>query len=186
MVLKSILSQKRQAILKRWLKLILETYPADTSGFLKQEKDRFVNPIRHTISQEIEALYDELLQGMNVDRLASCLTNIIKIRSVQDFSPSQAVVFVFLLKKAIREELAAEIKESRPIEELLEFESRIDKLALLALDVYMQCREKIHEIRLSKIKLEREMALKLLQRTELLDEKPESKEDSEDTENLLL
>ena len=167
MVLEHLLPQKRAAILERWFKLILETYPADTSRFLKQEKDRFINPVGYTISQEIEALYDELLQEMNSDKLAACLDNIIRIRAVQDFPPSQTIAFIFLLKKAIREELASEIAENRVLEELLKFESKIDKLVLFALDIYMKCREKVFEIRVNEAKAERERVLKLLDRTNL-------------------
>ncbi len=166
MVLKNILLQKRAAILERWLRLIMETYPAETSRFLKQEKDRFINPVRHTISQEIESLYEELTHGMNGDILAGCLDNIIRIRAVQDFPPSQALAFVFLLKKAIREELAGELGGSQTVNELMEFDSRIDRLALLALDIYMKCREKVYELRVNEAKAQREMALKLLSRTE--------------------
>ena len=168
MVLKHLLSQKRAAILERWFQLILETYPADSSRLLKQDKDRFANPVGYTISQEIKTLYEELLQGMNTDRLATCLDNIIRIRSVQDFLPSQAVAFIFLLKRAVREELASENKEKGAVEELLEFESRIDKLVLLALDTYMKCREKVFEIRVNEVKAERERALKLLERANLV------------------
>ena len=167
MVLEHLLPQKRAAILERWFQLILETYPADTSRFLKQEKDRFINPVGYTISQEIEALYDELLQEMNSDKLAACLDNIIRIRAVQDFPPSQTIAFIFLLKKAIREELASEIAENRVLEELLKFESKIDQLVLLALDIYMKCREKVFEIRVNEAKAERERVLKLLDRTNL-------------------
>ncbi len=167
MVLEHLLPQKRAAILERWFQLILETYPADTSRFLKQEKDRFINPVGYTISQEIEALYDELLQEMNSDKLAACLDNIIRIRAVQDFPPSQTIAFIFLLKKAIREELTSEIAENRVLEELLKFESKIDQLVLLALDIYMKCREKVFEIRVNEAKAERERVLKLLERTNL-------------------
>ena len=167
MVLEHLLPQKRAAILERWFQLVLETYPAGTSRFLKQEKDRFANPVGYTISQEIEALYDGLLQEMNSDKLAVCLDNIIRIRAVQDFPPSQTIAFIFLLKKAIREELASEITENRVFEELLKFEARIDKLALLAFDIYMKCREKVFEIRVNEAKAERERVLKLLERINL-------------------
>ena len=99
MVLEYFLSQKKAAILDRGFHLILETYPAETSSFLKQEKDRFVNPVGYTTYQEIEAIYEELLQGMNSDKLSASLDSIIKIRSVQDFPPSRAIAFIFLLKK---------------------------------------------------------------------------------------
>ncbi|MCL0091586.1 RsbRD N-terminal domain-containing protein, partial [Dehalococcoidales bacterium] len=122
-----------------------------------QEKDRFANPVGYTISKEIEVLYEELIDGMNFDKLSTSLDNIIKIRAVQDFSPSQAIAFIFLLKKAVKEELADEIGGNW----WLKFESRIDKLALLAFDIYMKCREKIYQIKVNKVKAETERALKL-------------------------
>ncbi len=175
MVLEHLLSQKRAAILERWFGLILDTYPADSSGFFKQEKDRFVNPVGYTISQETEALYDELLKEMNPATLYASLDNIIRIRSVQDFSPYQAIAFVFLLKKAVREELESEIRENQLFEELLKFESRIDELALLAADIYVRCREQIYEMRVNEVKAERERIFKLLERTNLRHDKPEKR-----------
>ena len=172
MVLEDLLSRKKSVILDRWLQLILESYPADASRFLKQEKDRFANPVGYTISQEIEVLYEQLLHGMDSDKLATCLDNMIRIRSVQDFSPSQTIAFTFLLKKAIREELASHIAERQGFEELLRFESRIDRVVLLALDIYMKCREKVHQIRVNEVKNEKESALKLLERMSPIYGKP--------------
>ncbi len=173
MALEYFLSQNKAAILERWYRLILETYPANTSRFLKQEKDRFMNPVGYTISQEIGVLYDELLTGMNEDKLTASLENIIKIRSVQDFSPSEGIAFIPLLKRTIREELEGKILDDQIFEEWAVLESKIDTLALLAFDIYMKCREKIHEIKISEVKGERERILNLLGRTNLLSEKPE-------------
>jgi len=152
MKLEDILSQKRSAILKRWFDVILETYPADTQGFLKKQKDRFANPVGYTISQEIEALFGELLQGMDSDKISPFLDRIIRIRAVQDFSPPEAMAFIFLLKKVIREELKNEIRENQIFEELLKFESKIDELALLSFDIYAKCREKVYELKVSETK----------------------------------
>ena len=163
-MLENLLSEKRAAILERWFHLILDTYPADTSRIFKRDKDRFTNPVGYTISQEIITLYDELLHDMNHEKISTCLNNIIRIRSVQDFPPSQAIAFIFLLKKVIREELVGEIEERQALKQLSEFESRIDKLALLALDIYVQCREKVHQIVIGEVKAEREMAMRLLEK----------------------
>ena len=151
MALQDFLSENRNSILERWYRLILETYPDHTSRFLKREKDRFVNPVGHTISREIEALYDEFLWGMDVGKLSTSLENVIRIRSVQDFSPSEAIAFVLLLKKAVRETLESETSGSQVSKEWSGFESRIDRLVLLAFDIYMECREKIHEIKLKEV-----------------------------------
>jgi len=181
MVLEHLLSQKKAAILERWLQLILESYPAQTSKFIKQESDRFVNPVGYTISQEIEAIYEELLHGMNSDKLAASLDNIIRIKSVQDFPPSQVIAFTFLLKQAIRAELASEIVENQVFEELLHFWSKTDKIIQLSLDIYMKCREKVYEIRVNEVKAEAEQLSRLLERTNLLYEKLEKERSFEDT-----
>jgi hypothetical protein len=168
----NLLLQNQKAILERWLHLILETYPAETSALLKKEKDQFMNPVGSTISREIETLLEELLQGLNSDRLSASLSPILKIRSVQDFSPSQATGFIFLLKKAIQEVLERRIEERQILVEWLKFQSKIDQLALLAFEIYMNCREKIYEIRVHEAKAEKEMALRLLEKMSYK-EKPE-------------
>jgi hypothetical protein len=174
MTLEYFLSQKRAAILERWFQLILDTYPADTSRFLKEEKDRFANPVGYTISQETEVLYEELLHGMDFDKLSGSLDNIIRIRSVQDFSPSQAIAFTFFLKKAIREELESEIGEKGLFKELSRFESRIDQLACLAFDIYVKCREQFYRIKVNEAKAQSEGVFRLLQRANLMIEEPDT------------
>ena len=180
MTLEHSLSQKKAAILGRWFHLIMETYPADSLRFLRREKDRFANPVGYTISREIEVLYEELLQNMNSDKISASLDSIIRIRSVQDYPPSQAIVFVFLLKKAIREELANDIGGKLAYEDLLKFEVRIDELALLALDIYMKCREKVYDIRLNEAKAQGERAFRLLEISGRIYEKPETEQFPED------
>ena len=170
MVLDRLLLQKKAAILERWHHLILDTYPADSSRFFKQERDRFANPIGSIISEEVETIFDELVGEMNPDRLSDCLDSIIRVRTVQDFSPSDAIAFIPLLKKVVREELEGEIKEKGLFDEFLKFESRIDDMMLLTLDIYVKCREQIHEIRVKELRKERDGVLRLLARTKPKDE----------------
>lgn len=149
MNLENFLLQNRSIILKTWLDLILASYPSDTQRFLKNRKDRFANPVGYTILKETENLFDELIRDKKVDtdRISPILDKIIRIRATQDFTPSQAIAFVFLLKRAIRENVNKEISEnSLFFQELLRFESKIDDMAILAFDIYMKCREKLYEI----------------------------------------
>ena len=174
-MLKNILKQNRSEIIQKWFDLIIKSYPADSTNFFKQTDNRFGNPVGYTISQGIETLYDTLLDDNNdEDKLYSSLENIIKIRAVQDFSASQAVDFVFLLKKVIREYVDTDSSEKRVIGELLELESEIDKLALCSFDVYMKCREKIYEIRVNETK--RKM-FKLLEKINLTSDSTEQTKD---------
>jgi hypothetical protein len=172
MKLEKLLLQKKSTILDRWLQLILETYPADAQRFLKKQKDRFANPVGTTISKETENLYKQLLQRVETESLSASLHRIFRIRAVQDFSPSQAVAFIFLLKRVIREELKSEIPENRLFDELMIIESRIDDMALLGFDIYMRCREKIYEIRANEAK---NRVSRLLQKSGLISEIPDWK-----------
>ena len=100
MKLSNLLQQKKEHILKRWFSFILGIYPPDVSNFLKLEKDRFMNPVGYTITTGMETLFDEVTHGTNSERISSALDSIIRIFAVQDFSPSQVLAFVFLLKKS--------------------------------------------------------------------------------------
>ncbi|HDH51305.1 MAG TPA: hypothetical protein ENG95_04555 [Nitrospirae bacterium] len=151
MKLLSLLSERKTAILEKWFDKILETYPADSANFLKTQKNPFANPVGPTIFQGLEGLFEGILKGMDFDTAPAFLDSIIRIRAVQDFTPSQAVSFVFLLKNVIREELGEGIKEHSVYTELSDLESRIDSVALLSFDVYVKCREKIYEFKASEI-----------------------------------
>jgi hypothetical protein len=162
-MLKRLLSENKASILERWLNLVVETHPTEASSFLK-EKDRFSNPVGYTISQEMNALYQELLQGgVNSKEVSESLENILKIRAIQGFSPQEAIAFVFFLRKAITEELGSKIEKEQIFGEWLNFESKIDELASVAFDIYMKCREKIYELRVSEAKAEKEWAFRLLE-----------------------
>jgi len=172
----NLLSEKKSLILKRWFEEILENYPVDSSNFLKTQKNRFANPIGCTISQAIEDLFDELLHDIYSDKCISKLDDIIRIKAVQEFTPSQAVSFIFLLKKIIREEMGHDIKKNHLSDELQSFESNIDKIALLSFDIYMKCREKIFEIRVNEV---RNMTNRLLKMANLVYDKDEQRPDNE-------
>jgi hypothetical protein len=155
--------------------MILETYPSDTSNFLKKQKNCFANPVGYNISQGINGIFDELLNEADTDKVSPFLDNIIRIKAVQDFFPSQAMSFIFLLKKALRESLGNKIHETHISEELLLFESKIDNLALLSFDVYMKCREKIYELKSNEV---RSMTFRLLQRANIVCEIQDQEQDS--------
>ena len=152
MKLASLLTRKRHAIEKRWFDIIVDTYPADGQLFLKNQKDRFDNPVAYEFRQGIKGIYEALINGMDDDLVLSHLDRIISIRAIQDVPPSKAVAFIFLLKTVIRGELKEELTQKGLSEELLELESRIDGLALICFDVYMTRRKKLYEIRVREAK----------------------------------
>lgn len=185
MRLNSLLADKKASILGKWFDVIIESYPPDTSNFLKNQGSRFANPIGSTISQGIEDIFDELLRGPNPlqaeGKTSQFLDNIVRIRAVQDFTPSQALSFIFPLKRIIREELTVEIAGSRFSDEILAFESAIDNLALSAFDIYIKCREQIYEIKANESK---SMTFRLLQMANLINDNNGHGPDSKENNNL--
>ncbi|MGA9756507.1 MAG: RsbRD N-terminal domain-containing protein [Desulfobaccales bacterium] len=152
MQLTTHLSQNKSAILGRWLNMLYGSYPPETAIFLRREKDRFDNPMGYRISEGLEGLYEALLQETERDQVLNSLDEIIRIRALQDYAPSKALAFVFLLKNAIREEVGEEIRKEDLAGELLDLEARIDGLALLAFDVYTKRREKLQDLRVDEMK----------------------------------
>ena len=169
MNLHQFLQDQKAALLKRWFNLIVETYPDETSRFLKYQKDRFANPVGHTLTQGLDQLYAEVVSGVDPERAAPPLNDIVRIRAIQNFSPSQAVAFVFILKKVIREALKDEIRKPEILEDLLSVETRIDQLALQAFDLYMGCREKLYDLKTNEL---RRQTYRLLQRAKIIGDPP--------------
>ena len=172
MKLSEILSQKKSDILERWLEAIVNSYHADTRRFLTRRKDQFANPVGYELAATTERLFQLVVDEKEIspEMVTPILDNIIRIRSIQDFSASESVSFVFLLKKAIRGELKEEISVNSLSGELLEFETRIDDLMLIAFDIHMKCREKIYEIKTDMIKRD---VSQLLKKSGLISEVPE-------------
>ena len=166
MKLNNLLLDKKSAIVKKWLNEIYDSYPVNTSQFLKGQKDRFLNPVGHTFSEAIEGLYDEIiLSEGNSEKLLILLDNIIRIKAVQSPNPSEAVSFIFLLKNVIRKKLKKEIKGYHLFEEMQFIESRVDDIALLAFNIYMKCKEQIYDIRVNEVK---KMSFRLLKSANLI------------------
>lgn len=165
MGLEKQLEADKSAIVGAWFDLVIETYPAESSSFLKKQKDPFANPVGHVTLSGLKSLFEGLLKGVNQEVLASFLDPIIRMRAVQDFTPSQATGFILFLKTVIRKNTENHRDDSHLLEELLRFESKIDTLNALAFDIYMNCREKIYQIKATE---GRGNTLKAFQRAGLL------------------
>ncbi len=159
--LNELLLEKKQAILEKWFDSVLETYPHDSAKFLKRQKDQFANPVGSTIYRGMGSLLDLIVNSADADNITKSLDEIIRIRAIQDFTPSHALAFVVDLKRVVREEIKGETCASQLIDELPEFDRRVDGLLLLSFDIYMKCREKIYELKANEL---RNMTSKLVER----------------------
>lgn len=164
--LRDALAARKNAIIQAWLARTLQTYPEHTRRFLSQERDPFRNPVGSTLKDALPVLFDAVLEGMDTAQVIPALDSIVRIRAVQDFTPSQAVAFLFLLKQVVREALHRPphpaLSPAGGGEEkgegvalmggLAVVEGRIDEMALLAFDLFMKCRERIYEIKANEAK----------------------------------
>ena len=169
MRLNNLLEQRKTTIIKDWFTLAVETYPPDTASFLKRQRDPFANPVGRTVSRGLEALFNELLKEMDYETITSFLDPIIRIRAIQNFSPAQAISFIFLLKKVIRKNTKKEVPREQLFNELLLFESKIDQLVMIAFNLYMQCKEKIYDLKANEM---RNSTYKAFKRAGLVREMP--------------
>ena len=118
-------------------------------------------------------MFDELLQGIDTDRTAPILAEIVKLKAVQDFTPGQALQFVFELKDVLYDLKNEKIKgEAMPYDQVRTFELEIDKLARLAFDIYVSCKEKLYEIRVNEIRNQTHM---LIRRVNEMDKQKEAR-----------
>jgi hypothetical protein len=144
------LAQKKSAIIKVWFEKVVNTYPIDTAQFLKNQKDPFANPVGQNSLKSLEDIFDLALGGFDPKTARPLIDPIIRIRAIQDFTPSQAVGFLFDLKALIRETVPVEAKKD--LKALQALDRRIDELSLLAFDIYMQCREKILDLKANEMR----------------------------------
>ena len=153
MPLEEALHNNRYKIVDKWVEYTLTTY--ESSSFFLREKDAFANPIGGTVRDALKKLFALLAQGGNdtdSDALSEPLSQLMHLRSVQDFSPAQAIAPLNAVKHITREILESD-KETAPlVSELYDFEFRVDLAVLAAFDLYVDCREKVYQIRVNEIK----------------------------------
>ncbi|MBT3222043.1 MAG: RsbRD N-terminal domain-containing protein [Proteobacteria bacterium] len=152
MSLHQLLLKQQAKIAKQWFGRTVETYSPEASLAFTRQKNPFDNPVGHTLAKETAAIVALLIEGSDPEELRLHLLPIIRMRAVQEFTPAQAISFVYLLKLIIREELASELDGAGLEQELWHFEMRIDRMALLAFDIYSDCQRILCDVRLNEMK----------------------------------
>ena len=171
MGLADALAHKQQAIFKKWFDRVSETYPPDTSLFLKSRQDPFANPVGSSLRTGLLVLVQELCGSMDRDTIRTHLDPIIRIRAVQQFTPTEAAGFILYLKPIIREALKSELVDAASYRELLVLEDRVDTLQAAAFEIFMQCREKIYDL---KANVERSTVYRAFRRAGLVVDDPDA------------
>ena len=107
-----LIKAARADIIDRWTALTAAGYADETARFLLREGNRFANPVGDAIRRGTAEIFDALLAGGGHRDWDEILDGVLRIRAVQDFSAAQAVSFVFLLKRAILDEIESRRKKA--------------------------------------------------------------------------
>ena len=134
MALLDLLSDKKIEILERWRELVFDSYVPETARFLKSQKDRFANPIAYQLTRGLTGILEVILLDQETDQAKAQLDEVLRLKALQDASPSRAMAFIFVLKPVLREKLAQELEDPAVAGEMVELEARLDGLALLGFD----------------------------------------------------
>jgi hypothetical protein len=153
MTLRDLLVERQSALCDRWRNAILGEYGETTAAVWRRDRDPFANPVGHVLATGLPELLGAVSQGGDpAGGAVTALEGIVRIRAVQDLAPSRAVGFVYLLRKAIREELSAELAGGAHGAELAAVDGQIERLALLAFDTYVGIREQMFHLRQEELK----------------------------------
>lgn len=143
------LAPQKATIVKEWHQRVLASYPKETARFLDSQQDPFQNPVGQNTLKSLQILIDLLGGDPEPEALRKALDPIVRIRAVQDFTPSKAVGFVFELKQVLRQtrpEIKLKADQWRYLDQC------IDTMAMAAFDAFMACREKIYDLKADDIR----------------------------------
>lgn len=152
MSLANLLEKNKDAIVQGWVEEVLAAYPADGAALFSRQQDPFANPVGASVREGIRGVFEALLTDLNAVTIRDHLDEMVKIRAVQQFTPSQALSFVFALKSVIRREIPEASGDPRYASALEEMDTRIDRVALAAFDLFMEAREEVSQLRISEVK----------------------------------
>jgi hypothetical protein len=130
----------QQEIVEKWIERLADSHPQQSAALRAPQPDPFRNPLGYAVRKGLSQLWEELLGEMKPEVIDQALDTILRIRAVQELSPSEAVGFVDQLRRLLCE-------APTPMDRAL-LEARINQLTLAASHKYMQCREQIAAVRL--------------------------------------
>lgn len=178
MNLEHVLQNRKQELVQKWFQAVVKTYSADASHFFIRHQDPFTNPVGRAFRKGLGELFDLITDADENDpsAISACLDPMIRIRAVQNFIPSEALGFLFHLKPVLRKHLGQTLMDPVAADAFVRIEAKIDAIGLIAFNIYMECREKIYQLKSDAI---REGTFKALQRAGLVQEPTRNSPDAD-------
>ena len=137
-------------IVDQWVDYTLSSYKSST--FFKKGRDKFSNPVGENTRESLGKLFKLLTSNADAKEFVAPLDQIMRVRSIQEFTASEAVGPIHAVKHITREILEKDSERKQFIADLYEFEFNVDLAVLAAFDLYSQCRERLYKVRIKEIK----------------------------------
>ena len=148
-MLRGILEGKETTIAERWIELVCATYPRETAVFLEGDRDAFSNPVGRMLREMAQPLVRALVEDRADPETIENLAELMRLRSVQDMGPAEAVGVAPLLRRAVMDVAGDRVKAAgtAAVEEL---GIRVERMMMLSFDAFVMSRERLYEIRIAE------------------------------------
>ena len=148
---------------------VLSAYPPDSAALFQKQRDPFANPLGHHVREGTRGVFQTILDGMDHEELRTHLDEIVRIRAVQELTPTQSLSFVFSLRSIVRDVIPEANDHYQ--DGLASLDEKIDELALAAFELYSAMREELAQLRIKEVKRQMGWVLdKINQRDEASEE----------------
>ena len=150
MNLKDFLEEKKTIILERWLDRILEDYPPYTQTLFRETKSSYLNPVGFTLRRGMEGILEQILRPISAAEARAILEPVMKVRAVENLPPARRLRFILPLREVLCEIMREGKGKDLGGREWTELNSRINRLALLGMKLYSECREKVRRLEIKE------------------------------------
>lgn len=157
------MQEQRAAILARWQREVLESFPRQSRKLIAAGQDRFANPLGFALREGVEEVFSFVAGEKPWDEIESALERLVKLRAVQETGGQGPLEFLFALKTILREACGVgtsgdgaggEPRGLSPsdLEQWLVLEERIDRVIQAGVAAFVRAREKILELQVNEMR----------------------------------
>lgn len=146
------MASHRNEILLAMTQGLYEPYSPEAVTSFRRKVDPFENPIGSTFGRSASIIADGIASGMPPKAFRQTFDDMIRIRAVQGISPSEVMSFLFAVRKALNSVTAGSGDDYLSVSDLAEINQWIDGAIALCMDIYMECRENIFNLKVMEIK----------------------------------
>jgi len=146
------IASHRDEILMALMEGLYEPYSPEAATSFRRKVDPFENPIGSTFGRSASIIADGMAAGMPPRAFRQTFDDMIRIRAVQGISPSEVMSFLFAVRKALAAGTAGSGDDSLQASDIAEINEWIDCAIALCMDIYMECRENIFNLKVMELK----------------------------------